>query len=108
MMAEDLVRVRAFDWPVGLPAIMKAGGFDAVVGNPPYGAELNDDERQYLQQSFGISLTDTAALFILLKKKVLKPHGLGGYIVPKPLLFNSNWREVREVIINELSISATS
>jgi hypothetical protein len=36
MMAEDLVRVNAFDWPVGFPSIMKAGGFDAVVGNPPY------------------------------------------------------------------------
>jgi len=36
MMPEDLVRVRAFDWPVGFPAVMKAGGFDAVIGNPPY------------------------------------------------------------------------
>jgi hypothetical protein len=36
MMAEDLVRVHAFDWLVQFSAIMKAGGFDAVVGNPPY------------------------------------------------------------------------
>ena len=36
MMPEDLVRVHAFDWPVQFPAIMKAGGFDAVIGNPPY------------------------------------------------------------------------
>ena len=36
MIPEDLVRVHAFDWPVQFPAIMKAGGFDAVVGNPPY------------------------------------------------------------------------
>ncbi|HEY5911181.1 MAG TPA: N-6 DNA methylase [Verrucomicrobiae bacterium] len=36
MMPEDLVRVHAFDWPVQFAAIMKAGGFDAVIGNPPY------------------------------------------------------------------------
>jgi hypothetical protein len=36
MMPEDLVRVRAFDWSVGFKDIMKAGGFDAVVSNPPY------------------------------------------------------------------------
>ncbi len=36
MMPEDLVRVHAFDWNVGFKDIMKAGGFDAVVGNPPY------------------------------------------------------------------------
>ena len=39
MMPEDLVRVHAFDWPVQFTPIMKAGGFDAVIGNPPYGAD---------------------------------------------------------------------
>jgi hypothetical protein len=36
MMPEDLVRVHAFDWPVQFAPILKAGGFDAVIGNPPY------------------------------------------------------------------------
>jgi len=36
LVPDDLVRVHAFDWPVQFSAIMKAGGFDAVVGNPPY------------------------------------------------------------------------
>ena len=105
MIPEDLMRVHAFDWQVQFAPIMKSGGFDGVIGNPPYGAELNEEERQYLQRSFGISLTDTAALFILLMQRLLKPHGFGGYIVPKPLLYNSNWRETREKIINELSIA---
>ena len=37
MIPEDLVRVHAFDWPAQFPDAMKAGGFDAVIGNPPYG-----------------------------------------------------------------------
>ncbi len=41
MIPEDLVRVRAFDWQVHFPDAMKAGGFDAVIGNPPY---LNIDD----------------------------------------------------------------
>jgi len=36
MIPDDLVRVHAFDWPVQFAPIMKAGGFDAVIGNPPY------------------------------------------------------------------------
>jgi hypothetical protein len=36
MIPEDLVRVRAFDWPVQFAPILTAGGFDAVIGNPPY------------------------------------------------------------------------
>src|ERR1019366_7596544 len=42
MMAEDLVRVSAQDWNVGFKDIMKTGGFDAVVGNPPYGRLLDE------------------------------------------------------------------
>jgi len=36
MIPEDLVRMHAFDWNVGFKDILKSGGFDAVVGNPPY------------------------------------------------------------------------
>ena len=36
MIPDDLIRVHAFDWPVQFSPIMKAGGFDAVIGNPPY------------------------------------------------------------------------
>ncbi|MDE2650974.1 MAG: Eco57I restriction-modification methylase domain-containing protein, partial [Chloroflexota bacterium] len=35
---EELLRVKAFDWEsaAGFGSIMAAGGFDAVIGNPPY------------------------------------------------------------------------
>ncbi len=36
LVPEDLLRVNAFDWETGFRAIMRAGGFDAVIGNPPY------------------------------------------------------------------------
>ena len=40
-VAEDLTRVNAFDWPIQFESIMKDGGFDTVIGNPPY---LNIDK----------------------------------------------------------------
>ncbi len=33
---EAMLRINAFDWRAEFPAVMGAGGFDAVVGNPPY------------------------------------------------------------------------
>ena len=33
---EEMRRVNPFDWKAEFPEIMKAGGFDAVMGNPPY------------------------------------------------------------------------
>ncbi|NLN38557.1 MAG: hypothetical protein GX155_03080, partial [Smithella sp.] len=38
---EEMQRVNAFDWEREFPEIFKAGGFDAVIGNPPY---LNIDD----------------------------------------------------------------
>ena len=35
--ADELRRVNPFDWEREFPEAMKAGGFDCVVGNPPYG-----------------------------------------------------------------------
>jgi predicted RNA methylase len=29
------------------PEIMAAGGFDAVIGNPPWGSDLSDGELSY-------------------------------------------------------------
>ena len=33
---EEMYRINAFDWENEFPNIMKNGGFDAVIGNPPY------------------------------------------------------------------------
>jgi type I restriction-modification system DNA methylase subunit len=34
--ANEKERINAFDWKVAFPHVFKRGGFDAVVGNPPY------------------------------------------------------------------------
>ncbi len=62
----------AFDWNKGFPEIMKAGGFDVVVGNPPY-------VRQELMKGFSKFLGDNykaysgkADLFVYFFEKGIK------------------------------------
>jgi len=39
---EDRLRINVFDWKTdGFPEIMNDGGFDVIIGNPPYRRELN-------------------------------------------------------------------
>jgi hypothetical protein len=33
---EERMRINVFDWQTEFPEIMQSGGFDAVIGNPPY------------------------------------------------------------------------
>ena len=42
---EERYRINVFDWQAAFPKIMKAGGFDAVIGNPPYGEDLRPDTK---------------------------------------------------------------
>src|SRR2546425_5101382 len=66
MMPEDLVRVRAFDWPVQFAPIMKAGGFDAVIGNPPYLYSAGQESIAYFNERYRFSeyQTDFYSYFI--------------------------------------------
>ena len=50
---EERYRVNVFDWngSDGFPEIMKSG-FDAVIGNPPYGYMIPEPERDYFSTHY--------------------------------------------------------
>ena len=99
---ETQYKINCFDWEQEFSSIFKNGGFDIVIGNPPYGAELMDIERNYLERKYNLSNTNTAALFIGLSKHLLKDKGVNGFIIPKSFIYASNWESSRELIINDL------
>ena len=52
---EERYRINVFDWDEEFPQIMKAGGFDAVIGNPPYiftRELLSEPERSYFSARY--------------------------------------------------------
>ncbi len=77
-------------------------GFDAVIGNPPYGALFSSIEKSYLKKKYSTSNTDSAALFIIKQLSILKSKSFGGFIVPKPMTYSSKWITIREAIRNGL------
>ena len=103
---DDLVRVRAFDWDEGFREIMKGGGFDAVIGNPPYiqlsMEEFRDDQANaYLKSSFRMSggRLNTFILFIEKARGLTKIGGEFGFIVPNTLLTQEYYEEARRRLV---------
>ena len=91
LVPDDLVRVHAFDWPVQFPAIMKAGGFDAVIGNPPYGACLDESQKDYLANGYTCQSYQLDSYLLFLERSVrdlLRIGGFYGMIIPNPWLTN--------------------
>lgn len=103
LSAEDYTRINYFDWQRAFAPIFAEGGFDAVIGNPPYGAELSEHERTYLSKRYAIGTTNTAALMMLQAHRLLKEGGFFGMIVPKSFTYASTWQKTRAFFAPELA-----
>ena len=100
---EELRRINPFDWdgPDGFPEILKRGGFDAVIGNPPYGNYLSDAESAFLIEKSILfaSIRDGYVAFIDKAHAVLSEGGLFGYIVPSAWLGGPAYYNLRAYLI---------
>ena len=93
---------KAFKWEAQFPDVFKQGGFDIVVGNPPYGAELKDDEKKFLKKKFDRDkANNTASYFIFLGDLILKDNGSLSFIVPKQLTYTSAWTGTRKLLLEK-------
>jgi len=81
---DEMFRINVFDWETEFPEIMKNGGFDAVIGNPPYvRQESIGDFKNYFQNNYKVyhGSADLYAYFIERGISLLKNKGLFSYIV---------------------------
>ena len=74
---------KAFNWEAQFPQIFANGGFDVVIGNPPYvRAELLTSYLGYFEKNYLVyhSASDLFAYFYELGSKIINKNGLMGYI----------------------------
>jgi hypothetical protein len=86
---EERYRVNVFDWDTAFPRIMKAGGFDAVIGNPPYvRQESLAAFKEYFSKHYEAfnSVADLYAYFMEKGVKLLRDGGLFSIIVSSSFL----------------------
>lgn len=84
VVADPAVHPRAFDWPAAFPEVFERGGFDVVVGNPPYvRQEWIAPYKPYLQAHFRAfhGTADLYVYFYELGIRVLRPGGRLSFVV---------------------------
>jgi type I restriction-modification system DNA methylase subunit len=88
---------RPFKWEKQYPEVFNNGGFDLIVGNPPYGAKFSQATVAYLKSRYE-SLAVRAESYVLFVErgvKLLRDAGVIAYIIPDTYLnlgFTSNLR----------------
>jgi len=95
----------AFNWEKEFPQVFENGGFDVVVGNPPYGVNFDDKTKKYLSK-FDNLVPDYEIYiyFISLYKKILKRNGYLSYIFPNTFLSTLFGKKYRENLLKEVSV----
>ncbi|TWU53684.1 Type IIS restriction enzyme Eco57I [Candidatus Brocadiaceae bacterium B188] len=81
---EERYRINPFDWETEFPEIMQTGGFDVVIGNPPYVRQEGlGDLKAYFQRKYTVchGMADLYAYFIEKGVSLLRDKGIFGYIV---------------------------
>lgn len=98
---------KPFNWKDGFPKVMSDGGFDIVIGNPPYGAELTDDEKVYLKKRFPcVSDYETAQYFIVGVEQVLNANGRLAFIIPNTIFLNLYAKNFRLFITSSFEVES--
>lgn len=99
--AEEFARVNAFDWQREFPPAMKAGGFDCILGNPPYiRMETFKNLKAYLKAVFAChdERSDLYAYFIERAHNMLRTGGRFGMIVSNKFLRANYGRPLRDFL----------
>ncbi|NHZ85597.1 MAG: N-6 DNA methylase, partial [Planctomycetia bacterium] len=105
---EERYRINVFDWEAEFPQIFAKGGFDAVIGNPPYGASLDGGKKAYLLANFSFQNYQQDTYLLFLEKSVeilIKPNGYYGMIIPNPWLTNLLQKKPRDYVTNNCKIT---
>ena len=103
---EDLKKIKTFHWIFEFPEVfLNRGGFDVVVGNPPYGNIFENKELQIIQKMFlfSSSLKDSSAIFIERSKELLLKKGKFGMIVPLNIARIEKFYNIRKFLIEKVS-----
>ncbi|MBK9118673.1 MAG: N-6 DNA methylase [Phycisphaerales bacterium] len=98
---EERYRINAFDWKAEFAEAFKEGGFDALIGNPPYGASFSASEQQYLRarlQSYH-ARGDSYVAFLEAGIKRLRDGGTLGMIIPSAIFGGPAYFPVRELLL---------
>lgn len=91
---------KAFDWQKEFPQVFERGGFDVVIGNPPYGAEISEIDKDWLKSLYSTFeyQVNTYVLFYERGIELLKENGLLGYITPATFTTQYYYKNLRNLI----------
>ena len=87
------------------PEVMKRGGFDAIVGNPPWGSFFTNIEKKYLYEHYVNRRGEAESHLFFIERacRLITNVGIIGFITPNTWLAVLNSREIRKFLLENMA-----
>jgi type I restriction-modification system DNA methylase subunit len=106
----DVAGEKVFNWQDEFADVIKNGGFDVVVGNPPYVAtkQIPKNDRDYYWNRFAEILFSEMDLYEIftykMLREVVKDDGFLGFITPNSYYTNTSFQHYRRYLLENTQI----
>jgi hypothetical protein len=105
-------RIQVFDWFKNFPEVFnRDGGFDVIIGNPPYGNLLSQIEKEVLLKTSEYDTMsgregtwNAACLFITRAYDLLNETGELGFLVPNSILRVGQFLKTRRFLLDPFNL----
>ncbi|MCL2512050.1 MAG: N-6 DNA methylase, partial [Bacteroidales bacterium] len=102
-------KIKPFSWKKAFPEVFAQGGFDCVIGNPPYVnlVAIPEEQRGYFQKTFKTCKNKSDLYSFFLEKSCFlakEKTGLFGFIVPHTWLATDSFEPLRQKLLTEKRI----
>lgn len=106
-----------FHWSLAYPQVFAQGGFDCVLGNPPWevvqdrDAQVSSELHQRMKVWFGVGnyellsgRRDLYKLFLAIAPFLIKDNGRLGFLLPIGFMFESDCQSLRQLLFDKYSV----
>ena len=94
---------KAFNWKSEFVSVFENGGFDVVIGNPPY-VQINENQNYYATNYFTSKSGDLYALFYERGIEILKTEGAFSFITPSLFIKGIRYESLRVFLLENTKI----
>ncbi|WP_299215816.1 N-6 DNA methylase [uncultured Dokdonia sp.] len=100
---------KAFHWETAFAKVFKNGGFDVVIGNPPYvyarGENMSESTKAFYNRFYNVATYQLDLYILFLEKSIslIKNSGLVSFITPNTWLNNLTLKPVRKFLLSEVN-----
>lgn len=110
LFGQEIYENKPFDYVKELPTIFNSGGFDLIIGNPPYvfarGGSFETNVKVFFKNHYEVAQyqLNTYALFIERAFQLLKSDGYLAFIVPNTWLTIQSYSSLRKYLLENSSM----